>query len=58
MVSALGILPPLRIVPEAVAQATARQFRDCTQVGGFERTELHFQALKRLLDRSEPDYAH
>jgi ribulose-5-phosphate 4-epimerase/fuculose-1-phosphate aldolase len=49
---------PLRILPEAVVQATLAQFRDCGKVGGVERTELHFQALKRLLDRSEAEYAH
>jgi ribulose-5-phosphate 4-epimerase/fuculose-1-phosphate aldolase len=47
----------LRVVPDAVVKATARQFKDCTQVGGKGRTELHFEALKRLLDRSEADYA-
>jgi hypothetical protein len=26
-------------------------------VGGEERTELHFRALKRLLDRDDADYA-
>jgi len=38
-------------------QATVAQFRAGESVGGEERTELHFQALKRLLDRSEADYA-
>jgi len=38
-------------------QATAAQFRSCVSVGGEGRTELHFEALKRLLDRSEADYA-
>jgi ribulose-5-phosphate 4-epimerase/fuculose-1-phosphate aldolase len=47
----------LRIVPQPVVQATAAQFRAGDKVGGEERTELHFQALKRLLDRSEADYA-
>ena len=37
--------------------ATVAQFRAGESVGGEERTELHFQALKRLLDRSEADYA-
>jgi hypothetical protein len=26
-------------------------------VGGFEREELHFDALKRMLDRAGMDYA-
>ena len=47
----------LRILPQSVVQATAAQFRAGDKVGGQERTELHFQALKRLLDRSEADYA-
>jgi ribulose-5-phosphate 4-epimerase/fuculose-1-phosphate aldolase len=47
----------LRILPEALVRATAAQFEDCTTVGGEGRTGLHFEALKRLLDRSEADYA-
>jgi ribulose-5-phosphate 4-epimerase/fuculose-1-phosphate aldolase len=47
----------LHVLPQAVVQATATQFRSGDKVGGEERTELHFKALKRLLDRSEPDYA-
>jgi ribulose-5-phosphate 4-epimerase/fuculose-1-phosphate aldolase len=46
----------LRIVPGAVVEATAAQFKACVEVGGMARTELHFEALKRLLDRSEADY--
>ena len=38
-------------------EATAAQFRSGDKVGGEGRTELHFEALKRLLDRSEADYA-
>jgi ribulose-5-phosphate 4-epimerase/fuculose-1-phosphate aldolase len=47
----------LRIVPQAVVAATAAQFKACVDVDGAARTELHFDALKRLLDRSEADYA-
>ncbi len=47
----------LRLVPPAVREATAAQFDACTEVGGVSRSELHFAALKRLLDRSEADYA-
>ena len=47
----------LHLLPDAVVRATAAQFAECTSVGGERRTELHFEALKRLLDRSEPDYA-
>ena len=47
----------LRIVPRSVVEATAAQFKACVEVGGVARTELHFDALKRLLDRSDADYA-
>ena len=47
----------LRLVPRPVVEATAAQFRACARVDGVARTELHFEALKRLLDRSEADYA-
>src|SRR2546423_1176466 len=56
-VLALSTGRKLRIVPEPVVQATVAQFRAGDKVGGAERTELHFEALKRLLDRSEADYA-
>jgi ribulose-5-phosphate 4-epimerase/fuculose-1-phosphate aldolase len=49
---------PLHILPDSVVQATAAQFKACDSVGGQERTELHFAALKRMLDRSEADYAN
>jgi ribulose-5-phosphate 4-epimerase/fuculose-1-phosphate aldolase len=55
---ALGSGRRLQLLPQAVVEATAAQFRACGTVGGQERTVLHFEALKRLLDRSEPDYAH
>jgi ribulose-5-phosphate 4-epimerase/fuculose-1-phosphate aldolase len=43
---------PLKIARPAVAARTAEQIgADKTQ------TVLHFQALKRILDREEPDYA-
>jgi ribulose-5-phosphate 4-epimerase/fuculose-1-phosphate aldolase len=48
----------LRVLPEPVVQATAAQFRAGESVGGEDRAELHFEALRRLLDRSDPDYAH
>jgi ribulose-5-phosphate 4-epimerase/fuculose-1-phosphate aldolase len=47
----------LRTVPPAVVEATVAQFEGCTEVGGMNRSDLHFEALKRLLDRSEADYA-
>jgi ribulose-5-phosphate 4-epimerase/fuculose-1-phosphate aldolase len=48
---------PLRLVPDAVLQATAEQYVAADKVGEAERIELHFAALKRILDRREPDYA-
>ena len=54
---ALSTGRPLRILPQPVVEATAAQFKACVDVGGVARTALHFEALKRLLDRSEADYA-
>ena len=56
-VLALSTGRKLRVLPDAALQATVAQFKACTQVGGKGRTELHFEALKRLLDRVEADYA-
>jgi ribulose-5-phosphate 4-epimerase/fuculose-1-phosphate aldolase len=56
-VLALSTGRALRVLPEAVVQSTAAQFRASTSVGGEDRSELHFQALKRQLDRREADYA-
>jgi hypothetical protein len=47
----------LRKISDAVVAATVEQFKRGSTVGGRERPDLHFAALKRLLDRSEPDYA-
>jgi len=54
---ALSTGRPLRKIPDAMVRATVEQFRTGSTVAGRERPELHFEALKRLLDRSEPDYA-
>ncbi|HLY52329.1 MAG TPA: aldolase [Steroidobacteraceae bacterium] len=48
---------PLHEVPQPIVAATAAQFKACADVGGESRTQLHFEALKRLLDRTEADYA-
>jgi ribulose-5-phosphate 4-epimerase/fuculose-1-phosphate aldolase len=56
-VLALSTGRALRLVPDAVVRATAAQFKSGTTVGGRDRAELHFDALKRLLDRTAPDYA-
>jgi ribulose-5-phosphate 4-epimerase/fuculose-1-phosphate aldolase len=55
---ALSTGRPLRPVPDEVVRKTAAQFNDCALVGGRERSELHFEALKRILDRQSPDYTH
>jgi ribulose-5-phosphate 4-epimerase/fuculose-1-phosphate aldolase len=51
-VLAMGTGKALRIVPERVAMITGRQMAE-----GGEQTELHFAALKRLLDRDEPGWS-
>ncbi len=48
---------PRRLVPEAIIQKSVTQIGEGAVVGGVDRADLHFQALKRLLDRSEADYA-
>jgi ribulose-5-phosphate 4-epimerase/fuculose-1-phosphate aldolase len=54
---ALSTGRPLRRLPAPLVQATAAQFAASERVGGLERTQLHFEALKRWLDRSDADYA-
>ncbi len=56
-VLALSTGRPLRLIREPVIKATVAQIQGGTTVGGRDRAELHFEALKRLLDRSAPDYA-
>ena len=56
-VLALSTGRSLRLIPEPVVQATAAQFEAGCTVGGRDRAELHFDALKRMLDRSQPEYA-
>ena len=51
-VLAMGTGKPLRIVPERVVLSTARQMMEDSQ-----QAELHFEALKRLLDRDEPGWS-
>jgi len=54
---ALSTGRPLRLIPEPVVKLTTAQFASCVTVGGRDRSELHFDALKRVLDRSASDYA-
>ncbi|MBV8852081.1 MAG: aldolase [Sinobacteraceae bacterium] len=56
-VLALSTGRSLHLLADEVVRATHRQFITGTSVDGHDRTELHFAALKRLLDRTEPDYA-
>jgi len=48
---------PLRIVPQPVVDHMCEQFKASADVGGASRIDLHFEAMKRVLDRREPDYA-
>lgn len=48
---------PLRVVPDAVLRRTVEQYKASEQVEGQDRIELHFAALKRMLDRQGSDYA-
>jgi ribulose-5-phosphate 4-epimerase/fuculose-1-phosphate aldolase len=47
----------LRPLPEKIVKATVAQFSSGAKVGGRDRADLHFEALKRLLDRQNADYA-
>lgn len=51
-VLAMGTSKPLRMIPERIAGLTARQMAEDS-----EQSELHFEALKRLLDRDEPGWS-
>jgi ribulose-5-phosphate 4-epimerase/fuculose-1-phosphate aldolase len=48
---------PLKEVPAHIVARTLRQYADSPSYGGKPACDYHFAALKRLLDRSEPDYA-
>jgi ribulose-5-phosphate 4-epimerase/fuculose-1-phosphate aldolase len=56
-VLALATGKPLGVLPEPVVRATLGQFAHCGEVGGQDRAQLHFEALKRMLDRQLADYA-
>ena len=47
----------LRTVPDDILHRTTGQYTTSGKVAGLDRIELHFAALKRMLDRREPDYA-
>ena len=48
---------PLKRVPSEVVALTLRQYASSPRYGGRSSCEHHFAALKRLLDKREPDYA-
>lgn len=54
---ALSTGRPLRPIAESIVQSTLAQFGSGAKVGGRDRADLHFEALKRLLDRRQADYA-
>lgn len=56
-VLALSTGRTLKRIPDAVVRAAAVQFASGATVGGRDRAVLHFEALKRMLDRSHADYA-
>lgn len=47
---------PLRPLPQEVVDHTVQTFRTSPKYGGRPACEWHFDALKRLLDKREPDY--
>ena len=47
----------LRLVPEPTLSLTVEQYSTSAKVEGLDRIELHFAALKRMLDRQGSDYA-
>ena len=49
---------PLKRVPDAVVKKTLAQFKVGNVYGGRPAAEHHFDALKRMLDRKEPDYVN
>jgi ribulose-5-phosphate 4-epimerase/fuculose-1-phosphate aldolase len=48
---------PLKEIPPHVVAHTLKQYAGSPVYGGKPACEHHFAALKRLLDKSEPDYA-
>jgi ribulose-5-phosphate 4-epimerase/fuculose-1-phosphate aldolase len=54
---ALSTGRPLKLVPEETVRHTVGQFSSGGEVGGRDRADLHFDALKRMLDRRQSDYA-
>ena len=50
---------PLRELPKPIIEKTYDTYQGSSMhYGGRKNAEWHFDALKRILDRKEPDYAH
>jgi hypothetical protein len=47
----------LKQLPEPVVEKTKREMRGSRFYEGPTPSQRHFDALKRMLDRQEPDYA-
>ena len=47
---------PLKEMPDAVVEKTKREIAGASFYDGPSPAQRHFDALKRMLDRSEPDY--
>ncbi len=47
----------MRLVPEPMLRLTVEQYTASAEVEGLDRIDLHFAALKRMLDRQGSDYA-
>jgi ribulose-5-phosphate 4-epimerase/fuculose-1-phosphate aldolase len=56
-VLALSTGRALKPLPLPIVKSTVAQFSSSSTVGGHSRADLHFDALKRLLDRQHADYA-
>ena len=48
---------PLKQLPAPVVEKTMRDYSDEHLYKGPTPAQRHFDALKRMLDRKEPDYA-
>ena len=48
---------PLKQLPDAVVEKTKRDIGGSSMFDGPSAAQRHFDALKRMLDRKEPDYA-
>ena len=57
-VTALSTGGRLAVLPRNVVETAAEQFRAESSVDGHDRADLHFAALKRLLDRDDAGYVN